>query len=91
MATDAAEGQRREIYEVAEAIAPTWERRRADVEEVSTPVREWMLRELSPRPGDTVLELVELSDVHEYLEDSLAGFAGGGYELPGVVLCAVAK
>jgi ubiquinone/menaquinone biosynthesis C-methylase UbiE len=57
MAIEAAERQRREIYEVAEAIAPTWERRRADVEKVSAPVREWMLRELSPRPGDTVLEL----------------------------------
>jgi ubiquinone/menaquinone biosynthesis C-methylase UbiE len=57
MITEAAERQRREIYEVAEAIAPTWERRRADVEAVSTPIREWMLRELSPRPGDTVLEL----------------------------------
>jgi ubiquinone/menaquinone biosynthesis C-methylase UbiE len=57
MITESAERQRREIYEVAEAIAPTWERRRADVEEVSTPIREWMLRELSPRPGDTVLEL----------------------------------
>jgi SAM-dependent methyltransferase len=44
-------------YEIAEAIAPTWERRRADIEGVATPVREWMLRELGPRPGDTVLEL----------------------------------
>jgi ubiquinone/menaquinone biosynthesis C-methylase UbiE len=57
MTTEAAERQRREMYVVAEAIAPTWERRRAEVEAVSTPVREWMLRELSPRPGDTVLEL----------------------------------
>ena len=57
MITEAAERQRREIYEIAEAIAPTWERRRADVEAVSTPIREWMLRELSPRPGDKVLEL----------------------------------
>jgi ubiquinone/menaquinone biosynthesis C-methylase UbiE len=57
MTVEAIEQQRREIYEIAEAIAPTWERRRADVEEVSTPVREWMLRELSPRAGDTVLEL----------------------------------
>jgi SAM-dependent methyltransferase len=57
MNTEAIEQQRREIYEVAEAIAPTWERRRAYVEAVSTPVREWMLRELGPRAGDTVLEL----------------------------------
>ena len=45
------------MYEVAEVIAPTWERRRAEVEEVSRPVREWMVRELGPRDGDTVLEL----------------------------------
>jgi ubiquinone/menaquinone biosynthesis C-methylase UbiE len=57
MTTEAIEQRRREIYEVAEAIAPTWERRRAYVEAVSTPVREWMLRELGPRAGDTVLEL----------------------------------
>jgi ubiquinone/menaquinone biosynthesis C-methylase UbiE len=57
MTTEAVEKQRREVYEVAEAIAPTWERRRADIEEMSTPVREWMLHELRPRVGDTVLEL----------------------------------
>jgi ubiquinone/menaquinone biosynthesis C-methylase UbiE len=57
MTTEAIEQRRREIYEVAEAIAPTWERRRAYVEAVSTPAREWMLRELGPRAGDTVLEL----------------------------------
>ena len=51
MATEAIEQQRQEIYEIAEAIAPTWERRRAEVEAVMTPVREWMLRELSPRAG----------------------------------------
>ena len=44
-------------YEVAEQIAPTWERRRADIEAVAGPVREWMIRELAPKSGDTVLEL----------------------------------
>jgi ubiquinone/menaquinone biosynthesis C-methylase UbiE len=57
MATHAIEQQRQEIYEIAEAIAPTWERRRPRVEAVSAPVREWMLRELSAEAGDTVLEL----------------------------------
>ena len=46
-----------ENYDIAEAIAPTWERRREDVERASTPVRDWMVRELRPREGDTVLEL----------------------------------
>jgi ubiquinone/menaquinone biosynthesis C-methylase UbiE len=57
MGVDAIEEQRREIYEIAEAIAPGWERRWAQIEEFATPVREWMLRELAPRRGDTVLEL----------------------------------
>jgi SAM-dependent methyltransferase len=49
--------ERQAMLEIAEAIAPTWERRRAEIEEVATPVREWMLRELRPEEGDTVLEL----------------------------------
>ena len=44
MAPQAIEQQRREIYEIAEAIAPTWERRSAEIEAASTAVREWMLR-----------------------------------------------
>ena len=44
-------------YEVAEALAPSWERRREFVEGVSAPVREWLVRELDPKPGQTVLEL----------------------------------
>jgi len=43
--------------EIAQAIAPTWERRRADIEEVAAPVRSWLVHALDPRPGDTVLEL----------------------------------
>src|SRR6266487_3782714 len=57
MATDTLDAFLRYVDETAEALAPTWERRRAQVEEVSTPVREWMLRELRPGEGDTVLEL----------------------------------
>jgi ubiquinone/menaquinone biosynthesis C-methylase UbiE len=48
---------RKQNYWAAEALASTWESRRAQIEEVSTPVREWMVRELAARPGDTVLEL----------------------------------
>jgi SAM-dependent methyltransferase len=57
MGTDTLDVFRGASYEIAEAMAPTWERRRADIEEVATPVREWMLRELAPHAGDTVLEL----------------------------------
>jgi ubiquinone/menaquinone biosynthesis C-methylase UbiE len=48
---------RRRNYEIAEAVAPGWERRRPFIEQVTAPVREWMIRELAPRSGDTVLEL----------------------------------
>jgi SAM-dependent methyltransferase len=72
MTADTLDAYRRAIYEIAEAIAPTWERRRAEVEEVSTPVREWMLRQLRPREGDTVLELA-------------AGVGETGFEAAGIV------
>jgi hypothetical protein len=42
---------------VAEAIAPTWGRRRAEIEGVATPLREWLISELAPRPGQTIHEL----------------------------------
>lgn len=44
-------------YEVAETLAPTWERRRSDIERISAPARAWMLKELAPGPGETILEL----------------------------------
>ena len=46
-----------DALEVAEKLAPTWASRREQIEAVSTPCRETMLRELDPQPGDTVLEL----------------------------------
>jgi ubiquinone/menaquinone biosynthesis C-methylase UbiE len=72
MTTEAIEQQRRQLYEIAEAIAPGWERWRARIEEVTTPVREWMLRELAPRSGDTVLELA-------------AGAGDSGFEAAAIV------
>jgi ubiquinone/menaquinone biosynthesis C-methylase UbiE len=57
MATGTIDEQRAAMLQIAEAIAPTWERRRADIEEVATPIREWMLRALRARAGDTILEL----------------------------------
>jgi len=61
MADETIEEQRERDYQfhldIAEKIAPTWEKRRAEVEEYSTPVRQWMLRELDPQEGDTLLEL----------------------------------
>jgi len=49
--------QRRASLQTWEAAASGWERRREAIEEITTPVLEWMLRELAPRLGDTVLEL----------------------------------
>ncbi len=42
---------------VAEQIAPTWAKRRAEVEKASAPVREWLVAALDPAPDQTLLEL----------------------------------
>jgi SAM-dependent methyltransferase len=57
MATTSIDAQRAALLQIAEKVAPGWERRRAEVEEVATPVREWMLHGLRPREGNTILEL----------------------------------
>jgi len=51
------EDYRRTSQEVWEAMAPGWERWRAQLAEALTPVREWLIRELGPQHGETVLEL----------------------------------
>jgi SAM-dependent methyltransferase len=48
---------KRAALETWDTMAPGWERWREPIEATSLPVREWMLRELGPSPGDTVLEL----------------------------------
>jgi SAM-dependent methyltransferase len=48
---------RRASREVWEAMAPGWERRRAELAEALLPVREWLIRRLAPQPGEVVLEL----------------------------------
>lgn len=39
------------------AIATGWERTREEREKIAAHVTEWLIRELAPKPGDTVLEL----------------------------------
>jgi SAM-dependent methyltransferase len=48
---------RRTSFESWQATAAGWERWRAQLAENISPVRTWLIRELAPRPGDTVLEL----------------------------------
>ena len=48
---------KRAAYETWETMASGWDKWREPIEATSVPVREWMLRELAPKPGDTVLEL----------------------------------
>jgi SAM-dependent methyltransferase len=48
---------RQKSYEAAQAVAPGWERQRASIEEVAAPLRAWLIRELAPQPGQTILEL----------------------------------
>ena len=51
------EDYRRSSYDIWEAMAPGWEHWRAQLEESLTPVRDWLISELAPQPGDTVLEV----------------------------------
>jgi SAM-dependent methyltransferase len=51
------EDYRRTSYEMWEAMAPGWERRRDYIWVATRAVSEWMVAELDPGPGDTVLEL----------------------------------
>ncbi len=48
---------RRMSHEVWQVMAPGWERWRGQLADALTPVRRWLIRELGPQPGETVLEL----------------------------------
>jgi len=48
---------RRTSHEIWEAMAPGWERWRAQLEQALGPVRAWLIAQLAPQPGETVLEL----------------------------------
>ena len=48
---------RRQSYEAWERMAGGWERALERIEASSTPVREWLVRELAPRRGDVILDL----------------------------------
>jgi ubiquinone/menaquinone biosynthesis C-methylase UbiE len=51
------EDYRHTSQQVWEAMAPGWERWRAQLADALTPVRERLIRYLAPQPGETVLEL----------------------------------
>jgi ubiquinone/menaquinone biosynthesis C-methylase UbiE len=70
------EEHRRAILEIAEAVAPGWERWRARIEDVMDPVRRWMIDELAPRPGDTVLELAAGAGDTGFEAAAIAGARG---------------
>lgn len=48
---------RRTSLENWDRMSAGWERRRADMERIAAPVQEWLVRELAPSPGETILEL----------------------------------
>ena len=101
MATDTIDAFRATGYAIAEAIAPTWERRRADIEAVATrfvlPDVDEYLSVIADTAGPIALALRALPEsehaaVKAEVEDSFGRFAAdGGYELPAVALCAVAS
>jgi SAM-dependent methyltransferase len=51
------EEYKRTALENWQSMASGWERRRAEIEERTRPVTEWLVRTLAPQPGDTVLDL----------------------------------
>ena len=57
MAPMASEDYRKASYEIWQAMAAGWDRRRKWMWEVSHPVSEQMLEALRPQPGQTILEL----------------------------------
>lgn len=69
-------GDQPTMLDIAEALAPGWERWRARIEENVAPVREWMIRELAPRPGDTLLELAAGAGDTGFEAAALAGEDG---------------
>jgi protein-L-isoaspartate O-methyltransferase len=48
---------RQTSHDTWQALAPGWGRWRAQLTDALAPVRTWLIGELAPRPGDTVLEL----------------------------------
>ena len=48
---------RRSSLEMWETMAPGWERWQEEIEKTSAPIGEWLIGELAPQPGDTLLEL----------------------------------
>jgi len=51
------EEYRQRSLETWNTMAAGWERRRAKMDRVTTPIRESLVRALAPEPGDTVLEV----------------------------------
>lgn len=76
MTPNTIEELRRTGYEISQAIAPGWERWQAHLEEALAPVREWMIRELGPQPGDTLLELAAGAGETGFQAAAIAGEAG---------------
>jgi ubiquinone/menaquinone biosynthesis C-methylase UbiE len=75
--TDTTEEYRRASYEISQAIAPGWERWRSHFEAAVVAVRDWMVRELAPHPGATVLELAAGAGDTGFQAAAVAG--GGGH------------
>ena len=72
-----AEDYRRVSHELWEAMAPGWERWRAQLADALTPVREWLIRGLAPRSGETVLELGAGTGETGFAAAALVGDDGG--------------
>jgi SAM-dependent methyltransferase len=59
-----------------EAMAPEWDERHPNIEEVARPVTEQMLERLAPAPGDVVLELAAGTGIVGFAAAARVGPAG---------------
>jgi SAM-dependent methyltransferase len=67
---------RRTSLENWRTMAAGWERRRASIESGSAPVAEWLIRELAPERGNTILELAAGPGDTGFLAAPLVGEEG---------------
>jgi SAM-dependent methyltransferase len=76
MTHDTIQELRHVSYQISQATAAGWERWRARLEEAVAPVRGWMIRQLGPQPGDTLLELAAGAGDTGFEAAAITGQAG---------------
>jgi SAM-dependent methyltransferase len=71
-----ADDYRRTSLDMWQRMASGWERRQSDIDRSTASVREWLLAELAPKAGDTILELAAGPGETGFAAASLVGPSG---------------